>query len=56
MLKADQFPFRNTYQSKSEYKQLESKVDKSILNKERHYISGYDAIYFHDKTHNNLDL
>ena len=39
----------NTYQSKSEYKQLESKVDKTILNKERYYIGFYDAIYFYDK-------
>jgi hypothetical protein len=37
MLKADQFPFSNTYKNKPEYKSLESKVDKSILNKERTY-------------------
>ena len=42
MLKADQFPFSNTYKNKPEYKQLESKVDKSILPKERYYISGHD--------------
>jgi len=52
LLQADQFPFYNTYKNKPEYNQLESKVDKSILNKERYYISGYDAIYFYDKPEN----
>ena len=36
LLKADQFPFSNTYKNKPEYKSLESKVDKSILPKERY--------------------
>ena len=49
LLQADQFPFHTTYKNKPEYKTLELKVDKSILNKERYYISGYDAIYFYDK-------
>ena len=53
MLKADQFPFSSTYENKLEYKSLESKVDKSILNKERYYISGYDAIVFYDKPKGN---
>ena len=48
MLKADQFPFSNTYKNKPEYKQLESKVDKSILPKERYYISGHDVMYYYD--------
>ena len=59
LLKADQFPFYHTYKNKPEYKTLESKVDKSILNKERYYISGYDAIVFYDKPKGsglNLDL
>ena len=59
LLKADQFPFYNTYKNKPEYNQLESKVDKSILNKERYYVSGYDAIIFHDEPKNkssSLDL
>ena len=37
LLKADQFPFYHTYKDKPEYKFLESKVDKSIFNKERIY-------------------
>ena len=49
LLQADQFPFHATYKNKPEYKQLESKVDKSILNKERYYIGGYDMIYFYDR-------
>ena len=59
LLKAEQFPFYNTYKNKPEYNQLESKVDKSILNKERYYVSGYDAIIFHDEPKNkssSLDL
>ncbi len=32
----------NTYKNKPEYKSVESKVDKSILPKERYYISGHD--------------
>ena len=59
LLQADQFPFYHTYKNKPEYNQLESKVDKSILNKERYYVSGYDAIFFYDKPKNNsssLDL
>ncbi len=35
--------------TKPDYKQLESKVDKSISNEERIYIGGYDMIYFYDK-------
>ncbi len=31
LLPADQFPFNAIYENKPEYKQLESKVDKSIL-------------------------
>ncbi len=51
LLRADQFSFMNTCKNKQEYKSsgLELKVDKSILNKERYYISGHDAIFFHDK-------
>ncbi len=30
-------------------KSIKSKVDNSILNKERYYISGHDVIFFHDK-------
>ena len=56
LLKADQFPFYNTYKNKPEYKQLESKVDKSILNKEKVHISGYDAIIFFDKSKNTVGL
>jgi hypothetical protein len=48
LLQADQFPFYHTYKNKPEYKQLESKVDKSILNKEKIYLNGYDAIIFYD--------
>ena len=53
MLKADQFPFSSTYKNKLEYKSLESKVDKSILNKERIYIGGYDMIYYYDYPKNS---
>ena len=49
LLQADQFPFHTTYKNKPGYKQLESKADKSILNKERIYIGGYDAIFFYEK-------
>jgi 5-methylcytosine-specific restriction endonuclease McrBC GTP-binding regulatory subunit McrB len=57
MLKADQFPFSSTYKNKLEYKSLESKVDKSILSKEKYYISGHDVIYFYDyPKSNNLNL
>ena len=48
LLERDLFPFYHTYKNKSEYKKLESKVDKSILNKERVFISGYDVILFYD--------
>ncbi len=55
MLKADQFPFSNTYKNKPEYKTLESKVDKSILNKleERTYISEHDVIHYYDYPKSN---
>ena len=53
LLKADQFPFESTYKNKSEYKQLESKVDKSILTKEKKIISGHDVIYFYDRPKNS---
>ena len=57
MLKADQFPFSSTYKNKLEYKSLESKVDKSILSKEKYYISGHDVIHFYDyPKSNNLNL
>ena len=56
LLKADQFPFYTTYKDKQGYKTLESKVEKSILNNERTHISGYDVIFFHDKTNNGLDF
>ena len=57
LLQADQFPFHTTYKNKPEYKQLESKVDKSILSKEKYYISGHDVIYFYDyPKSNNLNL
>jgi hypothetical protein len=36
----------STYESKSENIKFQSKLDKSILNKERTYISGHDAIHF----------
>ena len=53
LLQADQFPFHTTYKNKPEYKQLESKVDKSILNKERIYIGGHDMIYYYDYPKNS---
>jgi len=53
LLKADQFPFESTYKNKSEYKQLESKVDKSILTKEKIIVSGHDVIYFYDRPKNS---
>ena len=53
LLEADQFPFYHTYKNKPEYKQLESKVDKSILSKEKIFLSGYDAIYFYDRSKNS---
>ncbi len=59
LLKSDQFPFYNTYKNKPEYNQLESKVDKSILNKERYNVNGYDAVIFYDepkKKSSSLDL
>jgi hypothetical protein len=33
---------------KQQKKSLESKVDKSILPKERYYISGHDVMYYYD--------
>jgi len=47
LLERDLFPFYHTYKNKSEYKKIEAKVDKSLLNKERVYISGYDVILFY---------
>ena len=56
LLRADLFPFYHTYKDKPEYIFLESKVDKSILNKERVNISGYDVIIFYDKSKNTVGL
>ncbi len=56
LLKADQFPFYHTYKSKQGYKKLESKVDKSILSNGKTHVHGFDAIKFHNKSNNNLDL
>ena len=42
-----------TYKNKLEYKSLESKVDKSILSKERYYISGHDVIHYNDYPKSN---
>ena len=49
LLKADLFPFYHTYKEKLGYKKLESEVDKSLSNKEKVYLSGYDVILFYDK-------
>ena len=53
---ADLFPFYHTYKNKTEYNQLKSKVDKSILNKDRIYLSGYDVINYYDRPKNTNSL
>jgi hypothetical protein len=53
LLEADLFPFYHTYKNKIEYNKLKSKVDKSVLNKEKYYIGGYDAIFYYDKQNSN---
>ena len=56
LMLADLFPFYHTYKNKTEYNKLKSKVDKSILNKNRIYISGYDVINYYDRSENTNSL
>ena len=56
LMVADLFPFYHTYKTKTEYNKLKSKVDKSILNKNRIYLSGYDVINYYDRPKNTNSL
>ena len=57
LMLADLFPFYHTYKNKPEYRKLKSQVDKSILNKDKVFISGYDVISYYDKQNtNSLDF